>query len=204
MDLMRRHGWGGDMPVDDDDATRRILGAARGLLRERPGAAPPISEVAERLSVTRQTVYRYFPTAHALLIASVAEGVNQFLDDITDHLSAETSPAEAVIEGIAYTYEQVLHRTDLSLLIAASGSSPNDVTSETAVALGRSILNRTTIDWATAGYDDDELNGLVELMLRTLQSFVVDPGDPPRSPDQFRVYLRRWVGPVVTATIARR
>lgn len=188
------------MPLDDDDATARILEAARDLLREHPGAAPSISQVAERLFVTRQTVYRYFPSAHALLVASVAEGVAQFLDDITEHLGAEISPAETVIEGIAYTYEQVLHRTDLSLLIAASGSSPNEVTSETAVALGRSILERTTIDWAAAGYDDDDLNGLVELMLRTLQSFVVDPGDPPRAPDEFRVYLRRWVGPSVAAT----
>lgn len=199
---MRRHGWGGDMPVDDAAATARILDAARDLLREHPGAAPSISQVAERLSVTRQTVYRYFPSARALLIASVADGVAQFLTDVTAHLAARSSPVEAVIEGIAYTYEQVLQRTDLSLLIAASGSSPHDVTSPTAIALGRSILDRTTIDWTSAGYDDEELDGLVELMLRTLQSFVVDPGNPPRSPEELRMYLRRWVGPSVAVAPA--
>src|SRR5689334_6920428 len=130
---MRSHGWGGDVPLDDDAAAARILGAARRLLREHPGSAPTIAQVAERLSVTRQTVYRYFPSANALLVAAVGDGVAQFLDDIGDHLRDETDPAEAVIEGIAYTYEQVAHRSDLSLLIAASGSSPHDVTSATAL-----------------------------------------------------------------------
>ncbi len=199
---MRRHGWGGDMPVDDDDATARILEAARALLQQRPDAPPTISEVAEQLSVTRQTVYRYFPSTHALLVASVSDGVGEFLDAIAEHLRDESSPAEAVIEGIAYTYEQIHRRADLSLLLAASGGSAQEVTSETSLSLGRSILDRLPVDWVAAGYDNVELNGLVELMLRTLQSFVVDPGDPPQSPGEFRAYLRRWVGPAVSAIVS--
>jgi AcrR family transcriptional regulator len=198
---MRRHGWGGDVPVDDTAAAARILEAARGLLRERPDAAPTIAEVAQRLSVTRQTVYRYFASTQALLVASVSEGIGQFLDDIAEHLRTESSPAEAVIEGIAYTYEQIHRRPDLSLLLAAGGASTQEVTSPTSLALGRSILERLPVDWTAAGYDDDELTGLVELMLRTLQSFVLDPGRPARTPDEFRAYLRRWIGPAVAAAV---
>ena len=40
---------------------------------------------------------------------------------------------------------------------------------------------------------------LVEQMLRSLQSFLVDPGAPPRSGADLRRYLHRWVGPAVTA-----
>jgi len=196
---MRRHGWGGDVPVDDDAATARILDAARALLRQRPDAAPTISEVAQQLSVTRQTVYRYFPSTQALLVASVSDGIGQFLDDIALHLRDESSPAEAVIEGIAYTYEQIHRRPDLSLLLAAGGRATQEVTSATSLELGRSILERLPVDWAAAGYDDDELTGLVELMLRTLQSFVLDPGRPPRTAEEFRAYLRRWIGPAVEA-----
>jgi len=195
---MRRHGWGGDVPVDDAAAAARILDAARALLHRRPDVAPTISEVAQQLSVTRQTVYRYFASSHALLVASVSDGIGRFLDDIAEHLRDRTAPAEAVIEGIAYTYEQIHRRADLSLLLAAGGSATQEVTSPTSLALGRSILERLPVDWAAAGYDDDELTGLVELMLRTLQSFVLDPG-PPRTPDEFRAYLRRWVGPAVAA-----
>lgn len=112
-------------------------------------------------------------------------GVDHRLGDCQSEAAAALGPSSAALGPVE----------------AASGSSANEVTSETAVALGRSILERTTIDWAAAGYDDNDLNGLVELMLRTLQSFVVDPGDPPRAPDEFRVYLRRWVGPSVAATV---
>lgn len=201
---MRRHGWGGDMPVDDAAAIAKILDAARRQLRENPGSAPSISQVAERLSVTRQTVYRYFPSTHALLVGAVNDSVIQFLDDIADHLRNTTDPAEAVIEGIAYTYEQLAHRSDLSLLIAASSTTPNEITSATASAFGRSMLDRTPVDWAAAGYGDTDLGELVELMLRTLQSFIIDPGSPTRTPTEFRNYLRRWVGRAVTPTLLAR
>lgn len=184
------------MPVDDEDANARILATAQALIVEHPDAAPTMAEVADRLSVTRQTLYRYFPSAHDLLAAAVADGVGSFLDDITGHLAHLTSPAESVVEGIAYTYEQIQQRPDLRLLFTSSVAS-KEVTSPTALQLGRSILDRLPVDWAAAGYDDAELDGLVELLLRTLQSFMVDPGDPPRSPEAFRAYLRRWLGPVV-------
>jgi AcrR family transcriptional regulator len=194
---MRRHGWGGDIPRDDDEARARILATARELLRQRPDAAPSISEVAERLSVTRQTVYRYFPNSSTLLAASVSEGIDAFLDDISVHLRGTSDAADAVVEGIAYTYEQIHQRSDLALLIAAGGTSVREITSPTSLALGRSILERLPVDWAAAGYDDTTLDGLVELMLRTLQSFIIDPGNPPRSSEGFRTYLRRWLAPSI-------
>ena len=147
-------------------------------------------------------MYRYFPTAQALLMASVSDGLGSFLDAIAAHLRDLSSPAEAVVEGIAFTYQEIRRRPDLSLVLSASRGSPQQVTSETAVAVGRSILERSPVDWPAAGFDDEELDGLVELMLRTLQSFIVDPGDPPRSPAELRAYLRRWVGPVVMAPVA--
>jgi AcrR family transcriptional regulator len=194
---MRRHGWGGDIPRDDDEARARILATARELLRRRPDAAPSISEVAGRLSVTRQTVYRYFPTSAALLAASVSDGIDAFLDDISAHLRGASNAADAVVEGIAYTYEQIHRRSDLALLLAAGGAPLREVTSPTSRALGRSMLERFPVDWPAAGYDDATLDELVELMLRTLQSFIVDPGNPPRSADAFRAYLRRWLAPSI-------
>jgi AcrR family transcriptional regulator len=209
---MRRHGWGGDIPCDDGEACSRILEAARALLADRPHTAPSISEVAERLCVTRQTVYRYFPSAQALLEASVADGIDDFLDAIAVRLAGTTDAAEAVVEGIAFTYEQIRRRSDLALLLTCGKSRQpqqlHEITSPASLKLGREILGRLPVDWEAAGYATDggsagnngnngTLDELVELMLRTLLSFVVDPGDPPRTPTQLRSYLRRWVGPAV-------
>ena len=199
---MRRHGWGGNLPENDDEARARILAAAKELLEMRPTQAPSISEVADQLSVTRQTVYRYYPSSQALLTASVSDGIDAFLDDIARHLRRTTDPADAVVEGIAYTYEQMQQRPDLALLLATAGGPTQEITSPTALALGRSILERLPVDWSAASYRDEELNELVELMLRTLQSRIVDPGTPPRSARQLRRYLHRWIGPAVAPSAA--
>jgi hypothetical protein len=44
---------------------------------------------------------------------------------------------------------------------------------------------------------DEDLTELGEHLLRIIQSFVIDPGRPPRNGVELRRYLRRWVGPTV-------
>jgi AcrR family transcriptional regulator len=77
---VRRHGWGGDLPTEDADARRRIVDAARVIVRAT-GSAPTVVEVADALSVSRATVYRYHPSAEALLLAAASDGLESFLDD---------------------------------------------------------------------------------------------------------------------------
>jgi hypothetical protein len=54
------------------------------------------------------------------------------------------------------------------------------------------------VDWNGTGITDDRRDDLVEFMLRILQSFIVDPGRPPRSGAELRDYLRQWVAPAIT------
>jgi len=72
-----------------------------------------------------------------------------------------------------------------------------EVTSETAMAFGRAILERFPVDWARAGFDEQRLAELLEHMLRTIRSFVLDPGRPPRAGQELRRYLARWIAPSV-------
>ena len=65
---MRTHGWGGHPPIDDDEAVARILAATRAVI-DAKGAATSLTDVARHLGVTRQTVYRYFPSTVDLLAA---------------------------------------------------------------------------------------------------------------------------------------
>lgn len=196
---MRRHGWGGDLPLDDDDARRRIVDAARSVVRAT-GAAPTVAEVAAELSVTRPTIYRYFPSAEALLLAAASDGIVGFLDDISERVHAFDDAAHVVVEGIAFTYEEIERRTELALLLSlARASGANELTSRAAVELGRSVLEITAVDWPAAGYESaDGLDDLAQFMLRILQSLVLDSGQPtPLRGDYLRTYLRRWVAPAV-------
>ncbi|WP_280256423.1 TetR/AcrR family transcriptional regulator, partial [Nocardia wallacei] len=155
-------------------------------------------------AVTRQTVYRYFPSAEALLIATAVAHTEQFLDILADHLSGIHDPATAVVEGIAYTLERLPQDRYLGLLLAPgrAGAFSAGVTSDTAMAFGRSILRRYSVDWAAAGLTDAALDGLVEHMLRIVQSFVIDPGRPPRTGRDLRDYLATWVAPALRQSLS--
>ena len=197
---MRRHGWSGTVPATDSEAVERILAATRAVV-ERSGATCSMAEIARELGVTRQTVYRYFPNADALLAATALAETGRFLDALAEHLGAITDPAEAVVEGIAHALETLPDDRYLGpLLTPGRGSALSaGMTSDAALVLGRGILERTAVDWEAAGITGGRLDDLVEHMLRMVGSFVLDPGGPARDGAAVREYLRTWVAPAVRA-----
>lgn len=196
---MRTHGWAGAAPATDDEAVSRILAAASKAIDSR-GADFSIADVARALGVTRQTVYRYFPSTDALLQAAATHAARGFLDRLAAHLSGITDPVEAVTEAIATTLEWLPADKHISLLLAPDrrNAYTREVTSDVALQFANSMLRRFDIDWAAAGLTDDDLADLAEHLLRIIQSFVIDPGRPPRRGKNLRDYLRRWVGTAVT------
>ena len=185
------------MPVDDEEAVRRILDAARSSIDTR--GTLNVSEVAATLGITRQTVYRYFPTHDSLLAATAVSAVGGFLDKLAEDLGSLTDPTTAVIEGIAYTLEHLPHDRYLGLVMQPGKASAfaAGITSELAISFGRSILERFDVDWAAAGFSGQRLDELVEFMLRTCQSFVLDPVGATRHGDELRAYLQRWIAPAI-------
>jgi AcrR family transcriptional regulator len=195
---VRTHGWSGAAPANDDEAIARILAAAGKAIDDR-GADISIADVARTLGVTRQTVYRYFPSTDALLAAAAMHSATGFLDRLAAHLQGITDPVEAVAEGIATALEWL--PTDKHIGLLLSGGRANTfsvtVTSDVALDFAHSIVRRFEVDWDHLGYSDDELDELAEHLLRIIQSFVIDPGRPPRRGEELRSYLRRWVGSAV-------
>jgi AcrR family transcriptional regulator len=197
---MRTHGWAGATPADDDEAIARILDAARRRI-DKSGKDFGISDVAKDVGVTRQTVYRYFPSTEALLFATSVAEVGPFLDSLAAHVRRIHDPGEAVVEGIAHTLERLPHERYLGLLLTPGKASAFSagVTSDMALSFGRSIVERFAVDWSSVGITDDGLDQLVEFMLRIFQSLVIDPGRPPRQGEELRNFLRRWVAPAIAA-----
>jgi AcrR family transcriptional regulator len=192
---VRTHGWSGSAPATDEEAVARILAAANKAIDAR-GADLSIADVARTLGVTRQTVYRYFPSTDALLQAAAMASAAGFLDRMAAHLSGIADPAEAVTEGIAAAVEALPHDKHMGLLLGPErvGAFSAEVTSDVALAFASSLLRRFDVDWAAHGFSDSDLDELGEHLLRIVQSFMVDPGRPPRHGDELRRYLRRWVG----------
>jgi len=195
---VRTHGWNGSPPKSDDEARARIVAATMACV-DRYGAKTGLADVATELGVTRQTVYRYFPTTEQLFRATGAVAAKDLIDRVVSHVADLVDPAEVIIEAMVFCLDQLPNERYLSLLPAVGRRDILVVgaTSPTAMELGRRMYRRLPIDWEALGYRDRDIDGLVELMLRLLQSFIADPGYPARSPAEQREYLRRWVAPVI-------
>jgi len=182
----------------------RILGAASKAVDER-GSDVSIADVARTLGVTRQTVYRYFASTEALLVAAAVHAADDFLDRLAEHLRGLTDPVDAVTEAIATALEWLPKDKHIGLLIAPGRVDEHtaSVTSDVALQFANAMLRRFDVDWAALGFSDDGLDELAEHLLRIIQSFILDPGRPPRTGEALREYLRRWVGSAVTARSSR-
>jgi AcrR family transcriptional regulator len=201
---VRTHGWSGSAPATDDEAIARILAAA-GKAIDAAGADFSIADVARTLGVTRQTVYRYFPSTDALLVAAAVRAADDFLERLAQHLRGITEPVEAVTEAIATALEWLPKDKHIGLLVVPGRANAHteSVTSDVALQFANAMLRRFDVDWAGLGFTDDDLDELAEHLLRIIQSFVIDPGRPPRTGKDLRDYLRRWVGSAVTARSSR-
>jgi AcrR family transcriptional regulator len=195
---VRSHGWSGNTPATDEEAIDRILDAADDIIAER-GSSVRIADVARTLGVTRQTVYRYFPGTEEMLLASAMRSADGFLDQLADHISGLTEPAAALVEGVAFAVETLADDTQFANLLRNGSKTGSTVslTSDTAKAFSRAMLHRLDVDWESEGYDDEALDELAELGLRTFHSMLVDPGQPPRDGIALRELLARWLGPAI-------
>lgn len=197
---MRTHGWLGEPPKTDDEAAARILAATHRCVAER-GGQTTIAHVAAELGVSRATVYRYFPSTTALLRAAAAEGTRRFLQSLAERLSGFDDVADAIIEGVVQTVAAVPNEPYLQVLLEEpSHNLLRSITSETARGIGTSVLiENTAIDWTRISPAPGALDELVEWSLRIVQSFLTNPGEPPRTSDQLRAHLQRWLGPAIRA-----
>lgn len=198
--MARRRGWGGNPPRSDDEAAQRIVATAVDLVAET-GSAVRLADVANSLGVIRQTVYRYFPSADALMHAVAIASVDDFLDRLAQHVRGIHDPAEAITEGTVYTLDAVTRTPHLGIMLSTSypHNHSQDMTSAEAQAFGMRMIDRFDVDWASHGYDEPSLRELVEFTLRIMLSFFVAPNAPGRDPDELRSFLRRWLGEAILA-----
>ena len=202
---MGHHGWQGNPPRTEDEARQRIIAATTSCVERLGSTRTTVSEVAAELGVTRQTVYRYYPS-HAELLGAVAQaGLDDFVDRMVTHLSTFTTPADVAIESIVYAVEAIPQEPSIGLLFQAGETEffSREATSSMAVSVGADILRRIPVDWTEIGVQDEELDGLAEILMRLFASFLQYPADPPASADELRALARRWLGPALDATNSR-
>lgn len=195
---MRSRGWAGLTPASDEEAISRILTAVDEEVAEH-GSAIRLADVARRLGVTRQTVYRYFPNADALLMASGMRAVNGFIDQVAQHVSGLKDPVAVVVECVAFGVENLAGDPQLESLLTArnDGEAVTSLSSDTAISVCLTAFRQFDVDWKLHGFDPTALHELAEMTLRTVQSLLTDPGPRPRDGVALRRFVARWLGPAI-------
>ena len=196
---MRSRGWAGVTPSSDEEAISRILNAVDAEVAQH-GSAIRLADVARRVGVTRQTVYRYFPNADALLIASAMRAVNGFIDQVIERAHGLNDPVAAIVESVSFGVENLAGDPQLEALLTRrpEGEAAISLTSDTAMSFCLSVFRRLDVDWALHGFcDDAALDELAEITLRTVQSLLTDPGRTQRNGIALRRFVTRWLGPAI-------
>jgi AcrR family transcriptional regulator len=200
MSRMGYHGWQGNPPGTEDEARRRIVEAATACIDRAGLAKTSLSDIAVEAGVTRQTVYRYFPSLTDILTAVAVAGAEEFAERMERHLASFDSAAEAAVESVVYAVRTLPDEPYLGLLLQAgeADSFTMGVTSPLAFSLGARILRNLPVDWSAVGVtSDDDLRGLAEILMRLFISFLQYPSTPPLTDDQLRALVRRWIGPAL-------
>lgn len=197
-----RRGWDGQPPVNDEDASARIVAIAVQLMADK-GSGISIAEVASALGVIRQTVYRYFPNAESLMAAAAVTTVGAFFDRLVVAVAGITDPGDAMTEGVMFTLEEITRTPHLGIVLSEANRSSHApaMASEQAIQLGMQVITRFDVDWAACGFNGPMLRELIEHALRTILSFFVAPNPAARSRDELRGYLSRWLGGAVLAQV---
>jgi AcrR family transcriptional regulator len=195
---VRSRGWAGSTPASDEEAIARILDAVDEVVAEH-GPAIRLADVARTLGVTRQTVYRYFPNADALLIASAMRAVDGFIDQVVEHVRGVNDPVTALVECVSFGVENLTGDRQLESLLTSreEGAAVISMTSDTAIAFCLSVFHRLDLDWKLHGFDTTKLGELAEMTLRTVQSLLTDPGQRRRDDIGLRRFVARWLGPAI-------
>lgn len=199
---MGHHGWQGDPPRTEALARERIIAATTRCIERMGVPKTTLSNVAEEVGVTRQTVYRYFPSLADLLSAVAETGAADYVARMEAHLAHATTPIEAVVEATVFALDEIPREPRIGLLLEADGQDlfGRGVTSALGFDLGAQVLRGVRVDWASAGIvSDADFEALAEVMMRLMASFLQHPPAVPRSSDEVRAFVRRWLGPALAS-----
>jgi AcrR family transcriptional regulator len=195
---VQSRGWRGNQPANDGEARERIIAAAMRCLDRYGPLKTGLSDVATELGVTRQTVYRLYPSTEELLFAVAEAAADAFVDRMVTQARRHTDPAEMLVECLAFTLERLPKERYLSLLVVPDrrASFTRHITSATGFDLANTLLSRLPVDWPALGVGEPQREAIIEIWLRTLQSFALDPG-PVRTRNELRAFLRLWIAPAI-------
>lgn len=160
----------------------RILDATMATMSDHGIARLSLEDVARRAGLSRQTVYRYFPSKSALLAAAVLREEEVFIDNVMRAAAAHADFDRAVEAALAAALTTGREHALLNRLLATEPEAlvPLLTTdSGPVLSAGRRALE-AVLGERLPGTPPGRLAGMADAVARLLVSYVINP--PPEPP----------------------
>jgi AcrR family transcriptional regulator len=184
-------------PGDDTEARRRLIEATRRCIERFGPERVTLGDVADEAGVTRPTVYRYFDTGEDLLRAAFVVATGGILERTVAHARSFAGAGERLVEGFVYLWREIPADPQLGPIFTRREEGRrgrSNLFSELSLEVGSRLLRSLSDDWGRL--KAEELDEFLEILIRLLDSFLLEPGPQPRDEDELRAFLRRWVLPM--------
>lgn len=165
------------------ETAERILTATASVMHDHGIIRLSLEDVARRAGLSRQTLYRYFPSKQVLLDATVLREEQDFLARIMDAAEAEATFDKALGRAIAVCLRTGREHALLNRLLKTEPESILPLlTTESGPVLsaGRAAVDRVLRKHFPAA-DAEALAWAADSIARTLVSYVINP---PPAPDE--------------------
>lgn len=196
---MRNPHWNGNPPRDDAHAREMIVNAALTVAHRGGLKKTNIKEVAEELGITRQTVYRLFPSTDELLTAvSVAAG-GKILDRVLKAVTKFSTFEDRAVECLVFLARNIPEDDFMKRYFVPTEENTADIENLfSEESMGYAVQFLKALHPAPQTLTNEIwLRELSEHMLRTLLALVIAPTKLTNTPKGIRQYLNRWLRPVL-------
>jgi AcrR family transcriptional regulator len=185
------------------DTGERILEAAFACVREVGLSRTTVEDVARAAGLSRQTIYRYYPSKDHLVMALVLREEEKFLDGIRAAFAVEADLEQALRHSILFCLRFAREHPLLDrLLVTDPGTLLPYLTTRSGPVIARARDVLFELIGAKAWVRADLYRQAIDTAVRVVISYALSP--PDRPPDQVARELAHILTLALTAKEARR
>ena len=159
------------------------------------------TDIAREAGISRATLYRRYGSHEAIFLAVLTRESEVMAEDARAHLDAlaVTDPAERTLEGMMFAIDQIRNRPVHASVFggdSAAWAAGQAIRMEALRRIGDAGVRPLVAGALAEGsLSEQDVEDLVDWILRILISYAAVPGHGDRHPDEIRRQLTSWFLP---------
>ena len=153
----------------------RLMNACTALICRSGFESVSMTAIAEEAGITRQTVYRYFANSSEVIAATLMRAGREVQEGMCLVYEEEGEPRDLIVMAVMTALRLTTHNI-LLVKALSSGGNPKDLFSS---SLSEEMVERSVGALkklgAKVGWDEAECREVNEVLIRTINSFLMMP-----------------------------